>query len=165
VASGNSAPETSHATSSASTEVPAEVRADAEADTEVATQSKSSPNIADATWLTSAAREAPSADATYVIRWEPIGGAIPDAEPFSIAIEVERKDGKPLASTVSVMADAEMPHHGHGMNLVPTVRAGPRAGTFVAEGLLLHMSGRWTFAIDVEEDGLLERAQWIIDVE
>jgi len=94
-----------------------------------------------------------------------MGGSIPDAEPFSIAIEVERKDGRPLASSVSVMADAEMPHHGHGMNLVPTIRNGPRAGTFVAEGLLLHMSGRWTFAIDVEEDGLLERAQWIVDVE
>jgi hypothetical protein len=130
-----------------------------------APQPESTSNEANPTWLTSDAREATSADATYIIRWEPIGGVIPDAEPFSIAIEVERKDGRPLASTVSVMADAEMPHHGHGMNLVPTIRTGPRVGTFVAEGLLLHMSGRWTFAIDVEEDGLLERAQWIVDVE
>lgn len=117
------------------------------------------------TWVTSSAREAVSADGTYTVRWEPVGGVIPDAEPFSVAIEIERRDGRPLAKGTVVLVDAEMPHHGHGMNLVPTVGSGPRAGAFVAEGLLLHMSGRWTFAIDVEEDGLLERAQWVLDVE
>jgi hypothetical protein len=116
-------------------------------------------------WMTSTARQAESADGTYIVRWEPIGGLLPDAEPFSIAIEVKRKDGRALAHDVRVLADAEMPHHGHGMSLVPTIRNGPRVGAFVADGLLLHMSGRWTFAIDVEEDGILERAQWVLDVE
>ena len=116
-------------------------------------------------WMTSTARQAESADGTYIVRWEPIGGFLPDAEPFSIAIEVKRKDGRALADDVRVLADAEMPHHGHGMNLIPTIRNGPRAGAFIADGLLLHMSGRWTFAIDVEEDGILERTQWVLDVD
>lgn len=110
------------------------------------------------------AREASSADGTYRVRWEPEGGAIPDAEPFAIRLEVVRADGKPLAGDARILVDAEMPHHGHGMNLVPVVsRAAP--GKFVASGMLMHMPGRWVVAIDVEEDGLAERAQWYVEIE
>jgi hypothetical protein len=66
---------------------------------------------------------------------------------------------------VALAADAEMPHHGHGMNLVPVVKPAPGRGRFIAEGMLLHMPGRWIVAIDVEESGVAERAHWIIDVE
>lgn len=116
-------------------------------------------------WLTSGARTATSADGTYRVAWEPIGGTIPDAEPFAIAVEVARVDGAPLVQDVVVLVDAEMPHHGHGMNLVPVVKPGPRPGTFVAEGLLLHMPGAWVVAIDVGEAGVSERTQWVLDVE
>lgn len=117
-------------------------------------------------WLTSAARTATSADGTYLVGWEPVGGVIPDAEPFAIAIEVRRADGRPIDPRATVAVDAEMPHHGHGMNLVPTVQPHPSgAGRFVAEGMLLHMSGRWVLAIDVEEDGVAERTQWHVDVD
>ncbi|MFM7261724.1 MAG: hypothetical protein ACKO3W_14090, partial [bacterium] len=63
-----------------------------------------------------------SADGTYRVAWEPIGGSIPDAEPFAIAIEVERVDGQDLSADVVLAADAEMQHQGHGMNLVPVVK-------------------------------------------
>lgn len=116
--------------------------------------------------LGATARSATSADGTYVVAWEPVGGAIPDAEPFAIQIEVRRADGGPIGPRAQVSADAEMPHHGHGMNLVPTVRAiGPGAGRFVAENMLLHMSGRWILAIDVEEDGVAERTQWDVEID
>lgn len=114
------------------------------------------------------AREGRSADGVYRVRWAPVGGAIPELEPFAIALEVRRTDGAALSPGAVVRVDAEMPHHGHGMNLVPEVR---RAGTadgaarFVANGLLLHMSGRWVLAVDVEEDGMLERTQWHVDIE
>ncbi len=114
--------------------------------------------------LTKDAREGTSADGTYVVRWEPVDGMIPDAEPFAIRCEVRRADGKALAKDVSVLADAEMPHHGHGMNLVPTV-APAGAGKFLATGMLLHMPGRWVIAIDVEEGGIAERTQWYVDIE
>jgi len=114
--------------------------------------------------LSPGAQSGVSADGTYTVRWEVVGGAIPDAEPFSIAFAVTRADGKPVAPDAQVFVDAEMPHHGHGMNFVPTVK---RKGgdTFVGEGLLFHMSGRWVLAIDIGEDGVRERVQWNVDVE
>lgn len=121
------------------------------------------------------AREGRSADATYLVRWAPVGGAIPELDPFAVAIEVRRADGRRLAPGARVFVDAEMPHHGHGMNLVPEVVAvgggvasadgGVAADRFLASGLLLHMPGRWVFAIDVEEAGLLERTQWNVEIE
>jgi hypothetical protein len=114
------------------------------------------------------AREGRSADATYLIRWAPVGGAIPELEPFAIAVEVRRADGTVLAADARLLADAEMPHHGHGMNLVPTVTRASDDGAsarFIASGLLLHMPGKWVFAIDVEESGILERTQWHVEIE
>ena len=128
------------------------------------TRSTMSP--APAAWeLSPSAREALSADGTYRVRWEPAGaGGIPDAEPFDVRCSVTRVDGRPLSPDATVLVDAEMPHHGHGMNLVPTVTPAG-AGRFVASGLLLHMPGRWVVAIDVEEGGIAERAQWYVDIE
>ena len=129
------------------------------------TQTAAGQDAADGSWLSSGARTALSADGTYRVAWEPIGGVIPDAEPFAIAIEIERVDGAPLAADTVVLADAEMPHHGHGMNLIPEVKRAPHAGALVAEGMLLHMSGEWVVAIDVGEGGVSERAQWILHVD
>ena len=114
---------------------------------------------------TDAARWARSADGTYIVFWEPVDGAIPEAEPFAVAIGVARVDGRALAESVAVGFDAEMPHHGHGMNLVPVIERGERAGAFVASGVLLHMPGRWVIAVDVSENGILERAQWDAEIE
>ncbi len=129
-----------------------------------ATPPATAPSATEA-FLTSGARRGVSADGTYRVAWEPVGGVFPDAEPFAIAIEVERVDGRDLGGDVALAADAEMPHHGHGMNLVPVVKPSPGRGRFIAEGMLLHMPGRWIVAIDVEEGGVAERAHWIIDVE
>ncbi|MEY3142921.1 MAG: hypothetical protein RLY21_1414 [Planctomycetota bacterium] len=134
-----------------------------------ATPAESTPSIASPTQappveLSADARSGTSADGTYTVKWEVVGGAIPDAEPFAIAFAVTRTDGKPVAADAEVFVDAEMPHHGHGMNFVPTVK---RQGgdTFLGEGLLFHMPGRWVLAIDVGEDGIRERTQWFVDVE
>jgi hypothetical protein len=114
--------------------------------------------------LSADARSATSADGTYTVKWEVVGGAIPDAEPFAIAFAVTRADGEVVSADAELFVDAEMPHHGHGMNFVPTVKR--RGGdTFLGEGLLFHMPGRWVLAIDVGEDGVRERTQWIVDVE
>jgi hypothetical protein len=113
--------------------------------------------------MTAAAIEALSADGTYIVRWEPVGGSLPDAEPFDMRFEVKRADGKPVARTAGVIVDAEMPQHGHGMNLTPTIaRAGD--GLYLARGMLLHMTGRWVLSIDIEEDAIAERTQWYVDV-
>ncbi|MBI1303084.1 MAG: hypothetical protein GC172_04785 [Phycisphaera sp.] len=115
--------------------------------------------------LTDQARWARSADGTYIVLWEPVDGAIPESEPFAVAIGVARVDGRALADDAVVGFDAEMPHHGHGMNLVPVIERGAQAGAFTASGVLLHMPGRWVIAVDVSEDGILERAQWDAEIE
>lgn len=130
---------------------------------QVATPAPSVP-AAPALSISADARSGVSADGSYTVRWEVVGGTIPDAEPFAIAFAVTRKDGKPLAADAEVFVDAEMPHHGHGMNFTPTV-ARKGGDTFVGEGLLFHMPGRWVLAIDVGEDGVRERTQWFVDVE
>ena len=65
----------------------------------------------------------------------------------------------PAWETLEVSFDATMPHHRHGMNVVPTVRrVGPRE--FEIEGIELFMEGEWLFAVDVRRGGLTERLQW-----
>jgi hypothetical protein len=122
------------------------------------------------TAVSATAPESRSADGTYAARWEPRDGTIPDAEPFAARFAVRRTDGRPIAESARFIVDAEMPQHGHGMNLVPTVErlrgdVGGGEIVLVANGMLFHMPGRWVLSLDVIEDGVLERAQWYVDVE
>ncbi|MBM3548254.1 MAG: hypothetical protein FJX54_14995 [Alphaproteobacteria bacterium] len=64
---------------------------------------------------------------------------------FAVEIAVCARDG---ASVAAPRVDAWMPAHRHGMNYRPSVVA--RApGSFRADGLLLHMPGRWEFVFEV----------------
>ncbi len=48
--------------------------------------------------------------------------------------------------------DATMPDHHHGMNYKPVLAVtGP--GRYRADGLLLHMAGRWEFAFELRAPG------------
>jgi hypothetical protein len=105
-------------------------------------------------------RSAPSADGRYFIRWRPLVEPIPMADPFDVEVElftsesmVEQPDYE------SILVDAGMPHHGHGMNVRPELEHRPD-GTWIARGMLMHMPGRWQVYVDVLDDGRLERAQW-----
>lgn len=104
-------------------------------------------------WTTGA-----TADGTWTITWRSRGGPIQTAEPF--VLEVKIAGGE---RGVDLEVDAQMPHHGHGMNFVPEVTGGD--GEWVATGLLFHMPGRWELAIDVVHNGVTERAQWTVEVE
>src|SRR5262249_30288616 len=55
-----------------------------------------------------------------------------------------------------VQVDAWMPAHRHGMNYAPSVQALPD-GRYRAEGLLLHMPGRWEFQFKLSADGRTDR--------
>ena len=108
--------------------------------------------------------EAVTAGGGYLVRWRSGPAGIPALEPFSLEVEVEQSAGVPLAEDATVLVDAAMPHHGHGMNFVPEVtRSGP--GRYAVEGMLFHMRGRWELFVDVERDGVLERAQWTVVLE
>ncbi len=99
-----------------------------------------------------------SADGTYSVAWRVVGGAIPKADPFDVEVRILDAGGNP--ADVSCMMDAEMPEHGHGMNVVPVMEPRGR-GEFLAKGLLLHMPGRWSIMVDVKNGAITERAQFL----
>ena len=104
-------------------------------------------------------------DLDWNVRWRPLQWPIPIAEPFDLEVDLsgapDRIDG------ATVIVDAEMPHHGHGMNLVPVIRAvevedGQR---WLVEGMMCHMPGRWEFSVDLLKDGRMERTQWTVELD
>lgn len=106
-----------------------------------------------------------TADGTWRVWWRPVGGPIPSLEPFSVEVRLRDPAGGPVPEHVTVLVDATMPHHGHGMNVEPRIqRIGD--GLYLAEGMLMHMPGRWEFTVDVlgggPEEAEVERAQWTV---
>ena len=80
-------------------------------------------------------------------------------ELFSLEATVEEGCDPPRRPvSASLRVDAAMPQHRHGMNTdaVVTPLGG---GRFRAQGLLLHMPGRWELDLDVTDHGVTERAQ------
>jgi hypothetical protein len=80
----------------------------------------------------------------HVVAWR-APAPLPLAQFFAIDFAVCARDG---SAVKTARVDATMPEHGHGMNYRPTVQ--PRGnGRFRADGLLLHMPGRWQLAFAV----------------
>ena len=105
-----------------------------------------------------------AATGTFTVRWSSLPDPIPVSDPFELEIELFEDEActKPLAGG-RLTVDATMPHHGHGMNVKPTVRE-VAAGRYHVVGMLCHMPGRWEFAFDRTVDGLLERAQTTVEL-
>jgi hypothetical protein len=63
-----------------------------------------------------------------------------------------------------IQVDAHMPAHRHGMNYRPSLL--PVAdGVYRAEGLMLHMPGRWEFLFDLSADGRTDRVAAPFDLD
>lgn len=105
-------------------------------------------------------REAPTADGTWQVGWRPLVEPIPTLDPFSVEVRVSDSEGGTPPEGTVVLVDATMPHHGHGMNVVPRILR--QGDTWIAEGMLLHMPGRWEFVVDVQREHETERAQWTL---
>ncbi|MCX8005192.1 MAG: hypothetical protein N2688_09585 [Burkholderiaceae bacterium] len=81
----------------------------------------------------------------YVLAWRPQPAPIRQGAFFAVEVAAcARRGGIPAELRV----DAVMPEHRHGMNYRPRVSARGE-GRFTAEGLLLHMPGRWEFRFDL----------------
>ena len=78
------------------------------------------------------------------------------SEEFDLSFTVREADGA-SALDASLEVTAWMPDHGHGMNQEPTVTANGD-GSFVAAGMLLHMTGAWDVYADVTVAGETESA-------
>lgn len=105
-------------------------------------------------------REAETADGTWRVGWRPLVEPIPTLDPFAVEVRVSDPQGGQPPEGTMILVDATMPHHGHGMNVVP--RIAKRGDTWIAEGMLLHMPGRWEFVVDVQREHETERAQWTL---
>jgi cytochrome c peroxidase len=76
------------------------------------------------------------------------------AEHFALDVAACAKPGHPPPESLKV--DAHMPEHRHGMNYAPQVKPlGP--GRWRAEGLLLHMPGRWELVFELRGGGTNDR--------
>lgn len=74
---------------------------------------------------------------------------------FAVELAVCRRDG---AAVSALAMDAQMPEHRHGMNFMPTVsKIGPNR--FHADGLMLHMQGRWVYQFDLRGPAGSERLE------
>ncbi|MEY3024913.1 MAG: hypothetical protein RJA16_1739 [Planctomycetota bacterium] len=124
------------------------------------------PEAVEAASIEDAARfgEGLTAGGSWQVRWRSGPEGILPLEPFTLEVEIRDADGRSPGEAVVVTADAAMPHHGHGMNFVPRTTA-LGEGRYRIEGMLFHMRGRWELFVDVEHDGLLERAQWTLEAE
>lgn len=107
-----------------------------------------SPEAAD--WVAGA-----TSKGTYRVRWKAAGGPLPLNEYFALEVELARAADDAALEGAEVNVRADMPAHGHGMNVVPTVRE-VGDGRYRAEGMLLHMRGHWKLGIDVIVDGTAE---------
>ncbi|WP_326534772.1 hypothetical protein [Pseudorhodoferax sp.] len=85
---------------------------------------------------------------------------------FGLDIVVCPKAG--AGAPAALRVDADMPAHGHGMNYRPTVRVmgapGEGQSRYRAEGLLLHMPGRWRLHFELSVDGRIERLSHDLDL-
>jgi YtkA-like protein len=64
----------------------------------------------------------------------------------------------------SVRVDAGMPEHKHGMNYRPTITSKGQ-GRYRAEGLMLHMAGKWELVFEVRAMDTVERVVQSITLE
>lgn len=100
----------------------------------------------------------------YII---PVGSQVPLNESFNLHVQVyEVRDEIirfPLRN-VSLSVDAGMPEHMHGMNVQPKITQ-MKDGSFLVEGMLFHMPGRWELYFDITRNGVTERAQTEINLE
>lgn len=97
------------------------------------------------------ARRIESTHYALAYRTQPAQVAV--GEHFAVEIRVCAKGGAALPGAVGV--DAWMPEHRHGMNYKPGLTA-LGDGRFRAQGLMLHMPGRWEFVFDVSGERLAD---------
>jgi len=111
-----------------------------------------------------APREVVTRDGLYRVTWVPSGGFAPVNEQFELDVTLARTDdARTPVSNASVVVDCQMPDHGHGMLREPRSEA-LGDGRYKVRGMLLHMGGHWTVALNVIVDGIASTADDAIDL-
>ncbi len=120
-----------------------------------------------------------SIDGTYTLRVRLDPDPVKLNEIFGMLVTVRNADGSPFTHDVLLDVDAAMPQHGHGMSVRPkmTDASGPIKTSsenqripdelqrrWVAQGMMLHMPGKWKIYIDITEGAITERASFDLEV-
>jgi hypothetical protein len=100
----------------------------------------------------------------YRVRYKLDQDPPPRGELTGLAVYVLDAAGKELRPKLKLLADADMPEHGHGLSRLPEVAAQPDGG-FKVSGLRLHMPGKWQVYLDLVEGAHTERAQFDLALE
>lgn len=92
----------------------------------------------------------------------PESGSIVRNEHFSVEVLLE--PGAGAGKPVSVLVDADMPAHRHGMNTKPEIvhEGGNR---YRAKGMLFHMAGEWLITVEVSAGTTQERVSFPVLIE
>ncbi len=86
-------------------------------------------------------------------------------ELFELVVEIkEAADPTSRVTDLELIADADMPEHGHGMNTRPEVQSLSN-GRFLVQGMMFHMFGFWEIYLDITRHGVTERAQLELTLE
>lgn len=111
--------------------------------------------------LTGNIHSAKSDDGRYELRYVTTPDPLPLNEMFAIDIVLlDASTGKPPASAdLSLLVDARMPEHQHGMNVAPKVE-NLGNGRFRATRMLFHMPGYWELYFDIAVAGVTTRVQF-----
>ncbi len=100
----------------------------------------------------------------YFVTITPQPGPITLNTLFSLDVRVCRDAAMTQPATgVTVVVDADMPAHRHGMNTVPSItRTGD--GRFRVDGMLMHMPGAWAIFVDAGAGAAAERATFEVNL-
>jgi hypothetical protein len=98
-----------------------------------------------------------SPDAEIAYRYQP--APLKVGQFFTMDVITCRASG----TVETIIVDAQMPAHGHGMNYRP-ITAQTAPSRFQVSGLMLHMPGRWRLTVDLVQADRRTRLEHNIDL-
>lgn len=107
--------------------------------------------------------DSPSGD--YMVDIEPFAQPVPSNEIYGLELMIHTSEGI-SPQDLEVRVDAAMPHHGHGMSVVPRAsRIDGEAGAFRITGMMFHMPGSWELYVDISDGPYTERVTFHVQAQ
>ena len=104
-----------------------------------------------------------SDDQTLWLSYSSTPDPIAPAEPFTLTFGVFEPDQQtPVTELTSLVVDATMPEHAHGMNVIPESTSNGD-GTWSASPLEFHMTGHWEITATTVRDGVEDITRFHVD--
>ncbi len=101
-------------------------------------------------------------EGNFEVTLAPSNNKITQNKHFTLDVTLKAKNGD--LADLTIVVDADMPAHQHGMNTKPELTARSSSESRV-EGMLFHMGGDWVITVDITRDGKKEQALFPISVE